>query len=87
MAPPKIANPKKSAKAYRKNPEARARKAAYDTAYQSTPEARKSRAEHVAARRKAGIYGKGGPDMSRTRNGGFVKESASKNRARNRGRK
>lgn len=87
MAPPKIANPKKSAKAYRANPESRAKKAAYDTAYQSTPKARKSRAEHVKARRKAGIYGEGGPDMSRTKTGGFVKESASRNRARNRGKK
>ena len=87
MAPPKVPNPKKSARAYRANPESRAKKAAYDTAYQSTPKARKSKVEHVRARRKAGIYGEGGPDMSRTKAGGFVKESASKNRARNRGRK
>ncbi len=87
MAPPKISNPKKSAKAYRANPESRAKKAAYDTAYQSTPAAKRSKVEHVQARRKAGVYGKGGPDMSRTKAGGFVKENASANRARNRGRK
>lgn len=35
------------------------------------------------ARRKRGIYGKGGPDMSHTKEGGLVAESPSANRARN----
>ena len=37
--------------------------------------------EHARARRKAGLMGKGGPDMSK-KNGKFVKESLKINRAR-----
>ena len=36
---------------------------------------------HATARRKAGLMGKGGPDMSK-KNGKFVKESLKINRAR-----
>ena len=35
------------------------------------------------ARRKAGIYGKGGPDMSHDRKGRLARESMKINRARN----
>jgi len=48
-----------------------------------TDESKKYRAEHVKVRREEGIYGKGGPDMSKKKNGNFVKEKASINRARN----
>jgi len=44
---------------------------------------KKYRSEHNAARKESGIYGKGGPDMSSTKSGKFVKENPSKNRARN----
>lgn len=37
----------------------------------------------MKARRAVGIDGKGGPDMSSTKNGKFVKEKPSINRARN----
>lgn len=37
----------------------------------------------MKARREAGIDGKGGFDMSSTKNGKFVKEKPSINRARN----
>ena len=37
--------------------------------------------EHARARRKAGLMGKGGPDMSK-KNGKFVKEDLKINRAR-----
>ena len=73
----------RSAKYYASNPKARAKKASYDKKYHSTPSRRKYRSELNAARRKRKIYGKGGGDMSHTRSGKLVRESASKNRARN----
>ena len=73
----------RSAKYYASNPKARAKKKKYDTSYHSTPERRKYRSELNSARRKRGIYGKGGGDLSHTKRGTLVRESASKNRARN----
>ena len=87
MAPRKVANPRRSARYYRDNPEAREKKKKYDTARNAKPANRASRAEHNAERRDRGVYGQGGADMSRTRNGGFVAENPSTNRARNRGKK
>ena len=78
---------KKSAKNYRDNDSARRHKNATQRQRNKLAINKKSRAEHNRARRNAGIYGKGGPDMSRTKSGGFVKEDASTNRARNRSRK
>ena len=73
-----------SAKYYQNNPEAKAKKKAYDKKYHSTPERRKYRAELNRANKKAGTYGnKDGSDMSHTKSGRLVKEKASKNRARN----
>ena len=73
----------KSARYYASNPKARAKKKRYDTAYHSTPARKKYRRELGKARRKRGIDGKGGGDMSHTKSGKLVRESASKNRARN----
>jgi len=74
----------RSARYYASNPKARAKKKKYDTAYHSTPERRKYRSKLNKANRKAGTYGNGdGKDMSHTKKGKLVKESASKNRARN----
>ena len=73
----------KSARYYASNPKARAKKKKYDTKYHSSAERRKYRSELNAARRKRKIYGKGGGDMSHTKKGTLVRESASKNRARN----
>ena len=87
MAPRKVANPKSSAKYYRSNAKARAKKKAYDTAFHSSPARKKYRAELSAERRKRKIAGKGGGDLSHTKDGRLVRESASKNRARNRGKK
>jgi len=87
MAPPKAKNPKRSAQYYRDNPDARKKKAAYDTKYHDTPARRKYRAELAAERRKHGVMGNGGKDMSHTKDGKIVAESPSKNRARNRGKK
>ena len=73
----------RTAKYYASNPKARAKKASYDTKYHSTPSRKKYRSELNAARKKRKIYGRGGPDMSHTKRGTLVRESASKNRARN----
>lgn len=60
----------------------------YDKEYQSSPERKRYRAALNKANRKAGTYGnKDGKDMSHTKAGKLVKESQSKNRARNRGKK
>ena len=73
----------KSARYYASNPEARKKKKAYDTKYHSTSKRRKYRSDLAKARRKRGIMGKGGGDLSHTKSGRLVRESASKNRARN----
>ena len=74
----------KSAKYFQKNKKARDKKKAYDKEYHSTPERKKYRAKLNTANKKAGTYGnKDGKDMSHTKSGKLVKESQSKNRARN----
>jgi len=87
MAPPRGSNPKRSAKYYRSNPEARRKKAATDKKVNARPEQRKKRSELTTERRRRGIAGKGGKDMSHTKDGRIVAEDPSKNRARNRGKK
>jgi hypothetical protein len=72
----------RTAKYYASSPEARAKKKAYDTKYHSSTERKEYRAKLNAARKKRKIYGKGGGDLSHTKGGGLVRESASKNRAR-----
>ena len=84
---PRVKNPRRTARFYRDNPESYKKKLAYDKKYNARPEERKDRAEHNRERRRRGIYGKGGPDMSRKKDGSFVAEDRSTNRARNRGRK
>jgi hypothetical protein len=73
----------KTSKFYAENPKAAEKRRKYQRKRNATPEQKKYRAKHNAERRSRGIYGKGGPDMSATKNGKFVKESPSKNRARN----
>jgi len=74
----------KSAIYFQKNPDARKKKNAYNTAYHATPERKKYRVRLNKANRKAGTYGNGdGKDMSHTKSGKLVKESQSANRARN----
>lgn len=75
-----------SAKYLRNNPEARAKKQAYDKAYHQTPERKQYRADLNKANREAGTYGKMtklGKDRSHTKAGNLTLESRSKNRARN----
>jgi hypothetical protein len=87
MAPRKVASPRKSASYYRSSPTARAKKNAYNRDFNKKPAQRKKRAELAKARRKKGIMGKGGKDLSHTKSGRLVLENPSTNRARNRGRK
>lgn len=75
--------PSKSAEYYKKNPEARKKKNEYQKKYNKSSKERKRRGELVQERRKRGIYGKGGKDVSHTKNGGTTLESPSQNRARN----
>ena len=73
----------KTSKYYAANPKAAEKRREYQRELNKTDESKKYRAEHVKVRREEGIYGKGGPDMSKKKNGKFVKEKASINRARN----
>jgi len=73
----------KSAKYYASHPEARKKKAAYDTKYGSSESRKKYRRDLARERRKRGIMGKGGKDVSHKKGGGYTLEAPSKNRARN----
>tara|TARA_R100001015_G_C4634114_1_gene200005 strand:- start:2607 stop:4160 length:1554 start_codon:yes stop_codon:yes gene_type:complete len=64
------------------SPEAKKHKKEYDTKYESTPERRKYRTELTQERRKRGVAGKGGKDMSHTARGTIVPEDMHANRAR-----
>ena len=73
----------KTSKYYAANPKAAEKRREYQRDLNSTEERKKYRTDHTKARRANGIDGKGGPDMSSTKSGKFVKEKASINRARN----
>jgi hypothetical protein len=74
---------KKSAKYYAANPEAAAKKAAYQRKLNKKPEVKNASEERWTERRRRGIAGKGGKDLSHTKSGRMVLESPSRNRARN----
>ena len=63
-------------------PEAKRHKLEYDKKYESSPERVKYREELNRERRRRGIYGHGGPDMSHTKDHTLVAESPHANRAR-----
>lgn len=74
----------KSAKYFAANPEARAKKNAYNKEYHSSEERKNYRVRLNKANRDAGTYGNGdGKDMSHTKSNSLVKEKQSSNRARN----
>jgi len=76
----------KTQKYYDSHPEAKKKKAAYDTKYHATPERKKYRAKLNKANRDAGTYGKMksmGKDRSHTKSGKLVSESSKTNRSRN----
>lgn len=85
MAPPKVKNPKKSAKAYQANPGSYAKKLANDKKFNKKPEQRKKRSQLSTTREKLRKNGVAlsGKDLSHTRSGGLVLENSSTNRARN----
>ena len=72
----------KSAKYYAANPEARKKKAAYDTKYHGTPARKEYRRKLMAENRAQGNKVGDGQDVSHTRGGGTTSEPRSKNRAR-----
>jgi hypothetical protein len=81
-----MASPKKNynelsdtAKYYRNNPSAREKKAETDKEINARPEQKRKRAQLVKERRKRGIYGKGGADLSHTTKG-LIRKSMKKNR-------
>jgi hypothetical protein len=78
---------KKSAKYYAKNPKSREKKNAYQRKYNKKPAVKNASEERWTERRKRGIAGKGGKDLSHTKSGKMILECPSTNRARNRGKK
>jgi hypothetical protein len=82
MAPQRAKRPGKSARYYAANPEAAAKKNAAQRKRNKTAANKAYRAELNAERRRRGVYGKGGDDMSHTKSGRLVAESPKKNRAR-----
>jgi hypothetical protein len=87
MAPRKTSKPGKTAKYYRDNPDAYKKKKEADKKSGSAPAAKQKRAELAKERRDRGVMGKGGNDMSHTKDGKIVSEDPKTNRARNRGKK
>ena len=77
------AKKRKTADFYKSNPESYKKKLAYDKKRNATPSRKKYRSELARERRARGIMGKGGPDVSHVKGGGYKLENAQKNRARN----
>jgi hypothetical protein len=73
----------RSTEYYRTHPEAAAKKVRHQAEINRRPSERKRRAELNQERRRRGIAGKGGPDISHTEDGKTVLEEPSINRARN----
>lgn len=82
MAPKLSRNPGRTAKFYRNNPEAREKHRAAQREINKSPEKRKYRSMLIKERRKRGIYGKGGGDISHQPDGSMKIESRKANRAR-----
>lgn len=87
MAPRKASKPKKIAKFYSSNPEAKAKKDAYNKQFNKKPSQLAKRRELADERRKRNVMGKGGKDMSHTKDGRIVPEAPTINRGRNRSKK
>ena len=73
----------RTSKYYASNPKARKKRVTAQAKINRKPTEKKRRAELAKERRKRGIMGKGGKDVSHKKNGKTVLESRSKNRARN----
>jgi len=68
---------------YAANPEAAAKHRSYMRAYNKRPGKSAYRSRLNQARRRQGIYGKGGPDMSHDSRGRLARQSMRINRANN----
>jgi len=66
------------------SPASHRHKLAYDSKYEQSPKRVKYRQELNRERRKRGIYGHGGPDVSHTQHHKLVLENPHANRGRNR---
>lgn len=73
----------KSSQYYAANPRAAAKKAAYQRKLNKKTSVKKASEERWNERRRRGIAGNGGKDLSHTRDGRMVLESPKRNRARN----
>ena len=78
-----MAEKSKSAVYYAKNPDARAKKNAYQKEYNKKPSAVKHRVSCNKGRKDLGLKVGDKRDASHTKSGKVVKEKASTNRARN----
>jgi hypothetical protein len=74
---------KSTSEYYKDNPDAAAQHRRYMRKYNKQPGKSQYRSELNQERRKRGIYGKGGGDLSHSRNGSLKIEDPSRNRARN----
>ena len=73
----------RTSKYYAANPKARKKRVAQQAKINARPEEKERRRELAADRRKRGVMGKGGKDVSHKKNGKTFLEDRSKNRARN----
>ena len=80
----------KSSRHYKRNKTSAAKKRAYDRAYRKREKGslapngpKKEAARRWAERKRRGIAGKGGPDISHTKSGRLTTENRTKNRGRN----
>ena len=83
LTPARLRRDLSTSEYYKRNPEARKRRVAAQARINNTPEEKRRRAALNRERRRRGIAGKGGPDISHTASGGTVLEDPSTNRARN----
>ena len=78
-----MAGTSRSARYYARKPKKAAEKAAYQRKLNKKPSVKKASEARWTERRRRGIAGKGGPDLSHTKSGRMVLESPKRNRARN----
>ena len=72
----------RTSKYYAKNAEARKRRQTAQAKINRRPEEKAKRRASARERRRRGIMGKGGKDLSHTKSGKMVRESVKKNRGR-----
>lgn len=78
-----MAGTSRSARYYARKPKKAAEKAAYQRKLNKNPSVKKASEARWTERRRRGIAGKGGKDLSHTKSGRMVLESPKRNRARN----